>query len=888
MQRRGNARTSHHRGQRLLHTLLITANLLGCHSTARGVAADSPPQSARAAPSFGLTLGSPLLPAVPPGSISATEEAEAATRALDYLAESDPNRVTLRKEILRAYLARANEALDRGLADDAYESFSAALRLFDVRELTPPRADVRLPAVDAPGLLPLAQRIDAAFRRRGAHEQVVTALLVQMTLAPADAGPRARLIELARWLSGEPTTTAPVPSDRILVPIGGGGSEPVPKGEDESKRGSGRSARKAARARPKGEDAAPASTAAIPPHLLAAVDEPAPALLRDLEQAFRLWPAPAVVQELAALYQREAVLPSLSGMDLSQLRGPRDLLNFSLRQRSPLNAPGFKLTRLYLRIGRPQEALASLSRLPRQNPQEKLLANLLGGAFRPGAAALDIVRLAVTLAQNPDDLEPALRTCQDLALREPTQVLAHQCTADLAVQSGRKGLALRAAEEARAQKPGDRALWERALRLYQDRLGDLAIDETARDLTGAMGVIEAYMDRMRKAFASQGEGQELNVQLALTLAEVGRGDYNHGRIDQAVASLNRSIGIEPSAAALEQLGLIQLKRGQAAAAMSSLERARALQLSDKRLEPLLKLYFKARIGRLISDALEAQAAQAGAAGKGTGNAAELRESALELRQKTLKDWEQVLSVEQILPERRADAELERAKLLYQVGDREEALRAFQQAIESVPEDERGRDNGQVYADTIAFLVQQGELVEAQSAYRRALGRAKVVEYLKVYCSLWINDLALRAGQPEDPLATAYLRSVSGGKWYAELARWAVGKRAAADDSALLARADTVGKRAEAQFYLGLSRLREGQKTQADELFRKVLASDMMAFFEYEMAANYLRRGAPTAPLLSSAPAEGRGASGAGSKDVTRGKERRGAPVAKPKRPAGSI
>ena len=164
---------------------------------------------------------------------------------------------------LRAYLARANEALDRGLADDAYESFSAALRLFDVRELTPPRADVRLPAVDAPGLLPLAQRIDAAFRRRGAHEQVVTALLVQMTLAPADAGPRARLIELARWLSGEPTTTTPVPSDRILVPIGGGGSEPVPKGEDESKRGSGRSARKAARARPKGEDAAPASTAAF-------------------------------------------------------------------------------------------------------------------------------------------------------------------------------------------------------------------------------------------------------------------------------------------------------------------------------------------------------------------------------------------------------------------------------------------------------------------------------------------------------------------------------------------------------------------------------------------------------------------------------------------------
>lgn len=850
----------------LLHGLLIAVSLFGCHSTARGVAADAPPTSVSAGAPLpsGLTLGGPLLPAVPPGSIGSTEDAEAAARALDYLAENDPARAGLRREILRFYLQRTSESLDRELGDDAFESFSAALRLFDARELG--RADL---AAQAPGLQSAAQRIDRAFRRRGSHEQVITALAVQMTLAPADPAPRQRLVELGRWLSGEPTTTSTPPSDRVLVPIGPSGPEPAPEGQ--SARSRDRKRRRDKTSEPPRAAASPAPSDPVPDHLLAVVREPSAALLRDLEAAFRLWPAPALVTELGALYRREAAQPGSGNIDLGQLRGPRDLVNFSLRQRSPLNAPAFKLTRLYLRVGRPDEALAAVQRLTPRTQQDKLLVGLLQGAFKPGAAPLDAVRLAVTLAQNPDDLEPALRTCEDLGRREPTLIVAHQCTTDLAIQAGRKGLALRAAEQARVQKPGERGLWERVLRLYQDRLSDLTIDEAPRDLNAALAFIESYVDRMRRAFP--GDAQDLGLQLALTLAEVGRGDYNHGRIDQAIQSLQRSIQSEPSAAALEQLGLIYLKRGQGGEALSALERARALQQADRRLEPLLKLYFKARVGRLLAEALDLQAQ----ADKGRG--ADLREQALDLRQKTLKDWEQVLAVEQILPERRAEAELERGKVLYQLGERDEALKAFQQAIDTVPEDERSRDSGQVYADSIAFLVQHGELTEAQAAYRRALGRARVVEYLKVYCSLWINDLALRAGQPEDPLALAYLRSVQGGKWYAELARWAVGKHEAADDAALLQRADTVGKKAEANFYLGLARLRAGQRPQADELFKKVLASDMMAFFEYEMASNYLRRGAPVRPVLS-------GSAGSGHPREDRNQTDK--KPAKGKRPAGSI
>ena len=124
------------------------------------------------------------------------------------------------------------------------------------------------------------------------------------------------------------------------------------------------------------------------------------------------------------------------------------------------------------------------------------------------------------------------------------------------------------------------------------------------------------------------------------------------------------------------------------------------------------------------------------------------------------------------------------------------------------------------------------------------------EPLKVYCSLWLTDLAQRAGQSPDPLATGFLQSVQGGKWHADLARFASGTLS---DAELIRRADTPGKQAEASFYLAQAALRRGNRAQAMELWRKVVQSSMLGFFEYEMSNQYLRRGAPTQPLLSSKP-----------------------------------
>jgi len=147
-------------------------------------------------------------------------------------------------------------------------------------------------------------------------------------------------------------------------------------------------------------------------------------------------------------------------------------------------------------------------------------------------------------------------------------------------------------------------------------------------------------------------------------------------------------------------------------------------------------------------------------------------------------------------------------------------------------------------------VPRGELSEALDAYHRALGRSEVTDYLKVYCSLWIIDLAQRAGQPEDPLALAYLRAADGGKWFDDLARWSTGRQTEAE---LIKHADTPGKRAEASFYRGLKAQLAGHPDEAKALWKEVLATDMMGFFEFDMAGQYIKEGPPTRPRVPPKP-----------------------------------
>jgi tetratricopeptide (TPR) repeat protein len=665
-----------------------------------------------------------------------------------------------RREALLTYLVRqVNDALDRNHPEDAYESFKSALTLFDAVEL---RAPVASPAFAA-----AARRIEAAFKKRGAHEAVLTALAVELALGD-DPAARARYDEVVTWLrNGGATET------ELGGPLDGRGR-----------------------------------------------------VIDDLEKLAAIWPAPLVVEQLTRLYVERHEAGSIADALGAARRGHHtNDLRALLAATGPHPSTAYDLMRLYLRVSDPERALAEIRKLkPPFSPGDDQVVKLLEHYLAKQPTPADAINLAKELAQpGREDFDVAERVCSDGARRFPKAAEPRLCAGQLAMGRDRLVVALRHFEQARLLQPGDRKIWENLAQLYERRLGQLVSDENLN--VAALDPHLREVEAFHAAAAKQFPGEPLHPSMAGALFAVGLGYFNVGRVDRALEFLQRSVGVEPTARALEKMGQIRLKKGDAREAIALFERAIAVPKGDRGEE----VYFHALMRRNIAEAFDV-----------LGDVAQA-ESA---RKQALADWD-VLTGIGLTADGKAEAGIERAKLYYALGDRDEALASFESAIDAAP------DRAGTYADVIAFLIPRGELDEALDAYHRALGRNEVTEYLKVYCSLWIMDLAARAHQPPDPLATSYLSSMDGNKWYDDLARWATGRET---DQTLLSRIDTPAKKAESSFYRALRASSQGKLDDARKLWQDVLGTDMMAFFEYDMAQLYLTLGdAPARPILKSKP-----------------------------------
>jgi len=532
--------------------------------------------------------------------------------------------------------------------------------------------------------------------------------------------------------------------------------------------------------------------------------------INDLEAAARVWPSPLVVDELTRLYLARAGDPLA------------DLLADSQRAVLVVN-----LTRLYLRAGRAADLAPLYKQFADRAGDDARLRALVDKAYAPTAQAGDAVALAKGLVQasgTEADREVALQICREATQRFPSSLDPHLCTGELAFEENQLGLAIRSFEEAKRVQPDRQETWEVLARLYRLRLSQVVSDENVdvKNMEAQLAKVERFHAEAKQRFV----GKQLRISMAEVLYDVGRGYYNSGHLGEARRYLERTLALEPSVPGLELLGQLRLKRGEPREAAALFERAMTLPQEDGK----VRLYLSAKLRRLLGDALES-----------SGD----KEPAERARRAAVEDWDHLLAESDLRKEAAAEAALERAKLLYQLGERDESLESFRQAIDIAP------DLGSSYADSIAFLIPRGELESALDSYHRALGRSEVTDYLKVYCSLWIVDLAERAGQPPDPLAQSYLRSTDGAKWYHDLARWATAREA---DDALMRRADTPARRAEASFYRAMRAVGRGQLDEAKRLWREVLATEMVAFFEYDMASYYLKLGrAPEKPVIQRRP-----------------------------------
>ena len=149
-------------------------------------------------------------------------------------------------------------------------------------------------------------------------------------------------------------------------------------------------------------------------------------------------------------------------------------------------------------------------------------------------------------------------------------------------------VAMREFEAARQLQPTSREIWQQLAHLWERRLVGFASDENldVSQLEPQLKKVEAFHAAAQKQFP----GEPIHPSLAGALFEVGRGYYNAGRMQKALEYLERSMTVEPSATALEQLGQIRLKRNEPKEAVALFERAIALPKS----ETVEEIYWRAQ------------------------------------------------------------------------------------------------------------------------------------------------------------------------------------------------------------------------------------------------------------------------------------------------------
>jgi tetratricopeptide (TPR) repeat protein len=198
----------------------------------------------------------------------------------------------------------------------------------------------------------------------------------------------------------------------------------------------------------------------------------------------------------------------------------------------------------------------------------------------------------------------------------------------------------------------------------------------------------------------------------------------------------------------------------------------------------------------------------------------------------LATWRQLRSRDIPAPEQ-AEAGVYEARSHFALGQPGDALNSIDAAIDVAPE------RIETYADAVALLATRGHLPEALELYHRLLGQSEASEYLKTYCSFWVIGLARRAGQAPDEQAVAHLKGLDGDAWYHHLATFFLGE---VSYDALLKKAEGKADRAELYYYQAEALLAAGQEEAARALWRKVLETNMMGFYEYDMAGHNLRFG----------------------------------------------
>jgi tetratricopeptide (TPR) repeat protein len=530
-------------------------------------------------------------------------------------------------------------------------------------------------------------------------------------------------------------------------------------------------------------------------------------LERSLEEVAAVFPSAFVTRRLADLYAArfEAARQAISRGEFGAAAVRR--VEFS----------GYLVLRAYLRADDVEGGDAALARLAVDAPTRRLRA-LVAEAARPARSARPLLALAEQFRPAADEEHlPEVYRSQGWAIvgnlarravaAHPRDPWARITLARALTQEGVIDAAIHHLEAAIAAKEDVFEAWAELAVLHQESLARLA-----RSDAGAAKSRLASLERFHRRATQLWPDRPLHPGLPEAYHSVADGLYHAGLVGEASELLERSLALEPVPVTLDLLATIALKRGNLSAARTHYEALAALPFRDE----AVRLRWEARA--LV------QLAEVARRERRTDAAAEHLRAATRQLGALVRD-------PRIAPSERAEHLVERGKALVALGDVGLGVADFQSAADLAP------DEAAVYSDPLLFLVARGYYAQALTVYRRANRERGVEPTTHLYFCLWLYELARRCGIEPDPGVVAFLQAYRGDAWPRRLADHALG---ALPYASLLAAAATNGERTEARFYESLRRWDAGDSDGGRALLREVVASDLMGFFEYEMAQSYLQ------------------------------------------------
>lgn len=529
--------------------------------------------------------------------------------------------------------------------------------------------------------------------------------------------------------------------------------------------------------------------------------------IESLDHVAERWPTPDLINRLVKLYlARQKVFAThfaKHGADFRMMRA----------HGMGVMHTAWHIVRLYARAGRLDEALSAIDQINGMGG-DRDLSERLRHAMRTDARAKHWLRLAKRFEGKSDKRQKDYAAALAVLRRGMTSL---DKAPELYVAAG--GLAEKLDEPDLAFRYYSRAYdldkthatASKLAALHNREINSLMFGSRPQKARARLRQMEALHTDAAKRWPKK----RLTTDIADVYATVGRGYAGLGELKNARRYLQRSLDSRATLPAYEMLIRIAIKRDDYGEARGYLIRA-------------IQLPAPSGGDKLTRASIMALGATASMAAGDKTSAMKFAFGAIGLWSKLLEDYQLSFSM-------KAEIFIEWGKVAWTIDRKKQALQLFETVVDGAAKREI---SARTLSSMVSFLIVRGHYDLAVDAYYRVLGSHKADAENKVYMSLWVVAEALRTKRDVDPLALAYLAGRDGSLWYDDLARLATGR---ADMKTLSARATTRARRAELLYYAAMLKLRGTNKPKIERMMRAVLNTQVVLFFEYDMAKLWLRR-----------------------------------------------